>query len=134
MYKALKRLFRLAFAKVFHKYKVERLINKDGNEMWRIGAGYNEYRKFFRIDLGARGWRFTRVMDYYLDYSQNVYPSLAAEARGSCDALTFKLTHEQKNNPDIKVHDVTYCGTIISERVDLWEKLWVHGKSLQPRK
>lgn len=134
MFKTLNRVVKRTFTKTFSNYKVERLINKRGNEMWRIGYGYNEYRKFLRIDWGNRGWRFTRTIDYYMDYSINIYPSLTVIGQRSCDEKMFKLNDEQKNNPDIKVHDVTYCGMVVSERVDLWEKLWCYAKAQPSQK
>ena len=39
--------------------KLERLINEPGNEMWRIGRGYNKYRPFIRVDWKRRAWRWT---------------------------------------------------------------------------
>lgn len=39
-------------------YTIERIDLKPGNEMWRIGRGYNDYRPFFRIDWGNVGYRF----------------------------------------------------------------------------
>lgn len=35
------------------------LVNSTGNEMVRVGTGFNEGRWFFRIDLWSFGWRWT---------------------------------------------------------------------------
>lgn len=43
--------------------KLERLVNELGNEMWRIGRGYNKGRPFFRIDWKSKGWRWTWAND-----------------------------------------------------------------------
>lgn len=48
---------------VFGTVRLERLANKPGNEMWRIGRGYNNSRPFFRIDWKNRGWRWTWAKD-----------------------------------------------------------------------
>ncbi|MNE22555.1 hypothetical protein D3C87_1172290 [compost metagenome] len=41
-----------------NKYvEIEQIRNEPGNEMYRIGGGWNNYRKFFRIDVGNTGYR-----------------------------------------------------------------------------
>lgn len=130
MKKLFKRLVWWLFAKVFPQHKVERLVNKPGNEMWRMGGGYHEYLKYFRIDWAGRGWRFTRRVDHCTDYSHRIYPSLTIAQQIKCDELMVRLTDEARLNPAIKVRQVARCSMLINERVDLWEKLWAHGNSL----
>lgn len=130
MIKLFKRLVWWLFAKVFPHHKVERLVNKPGNEMWRTGGGYHDYLKYFRIDWASRGWRFTRRLDYCADYGHRIYPSLTRAQQIKCDELMVRLNDEVNHNPDIKVFQVARCGQLMTERVDLWEKLWAHGNSL----
>lgn len=43
------------------KYKLEKLTNEAGNEMWRLcWKGYNKNRWFVRLDWGSKGWRITK--------------------------------------------------------------------------
>lgn len=63
MLKLFKRLVWWLFSKLFPCHTVERLVNKPGNEMWRMGGGYHEYRKYFRIDWKSKGWRFVRKVE-----------------------------------------------------------------------
>lgn len=46
----------------FNKYfKLEKLVNEEGNEMWRVcWKGYNKHRWFIRLDWGSKGWRITK--------------------------------------------------------------------------
>lgn len=40
--------------------KVDFIDNTKGNEMYRLGGGFNKSRGFARIDLGSSGIRLTK--------------------------------------------------------------------------
>lgn len=127
-----KRLVWKLSAKIFPKYEVERLVNTPGNKMWRMGIGYHAYRPFIRIDLGDRGWRFVKPLDYRKDYFNHIYPSLTISSQAQCDNFMENLVREgQANLATIPHRNVVGAGGIVvSERTDLWQKVWVKASSL----
>lgn len=110
--------------------RIEPLVNKPGNEMWRVGGGFHEYRKYFRIDLGSKGWRWTRDFDWYGDYIENIYPHCSYDHQRELDLYMEELIDEGVKWPMTHLHDsVVRCGKTIRERRDLYQKLWAKGKS-----
>ena len=112
------------------QFKVEKLYNKPGNEMWRIGGGFHAYRGFFRIDIGTVGYRITRDFEYVEEFDR-LYPQLTDE--NQVNALTYMsdLMEEARNNPAIETVQVTRGGNqIIHERTDLFQKMWVRAREL----
>ncbi len=109
--------------------KLERLYNKPGNEMWRFGGGYNEYKKYFRIDWHNRGWRWTVPVDYYNDFWDRLYPNLPQHGQNLCNELIVKIRIEGVESPESHVHIsvVRDGGMVARERVDLWPKVWAEA-------
>lgn len=112
------------------KFKIEKLVNKPGNEMWRIGGGFHAYRGFFRIDLGTVAYRITRDFDYTEEFDR-LYPQLTNENQLNVLKHLDTLTAEARENPSIETKEVCRGGNqIIRERVDLWQKMWVRTREL----
>lgn len=119
-------------SKIFPKHKCERLVNEPGNEMWRVGKGFNNFRPFFRIDWGSRGWRWTVPVDYYTDFWERLYPSLTPFGQQRCDELVDNLRLEGQDEPTLHAHVnvVRAGGMVLRERKDLWPKLWAKATEL----
>ena len=112
------------------QFKIEKLVNKPGNEMWRIGGGFHAYRGFFRIDVGTVGYRITRDFDYADEYDR-LYPQLTEENQ----VITLKHMHdlmdEARNNPAIETTEIVRGGNqVIRQRKDLFQKMWVRTREL----
>ncbi|ABY63253.1 hypothetical protein ST201phi2-1p430 [Pseudomonas phage 201phi2-1] len=114
-------------------FKIERLVNKPGNEMWRIGGGYHDYRKYFRIDLGSRGYRVVRDFDYCDDYFKRVFSKCTQDDQNTLDLYMTQLMKEAQDNPELypSSNKVRGGGMVVRERDDLFPKLWAKGKELQ---
>jgi len=123
----------ITFFPVLGTIKLERLVNKPGNEMWRIGGGYHDYRKYFRIDIGSRGYRWVRDFDYCTDYFRNVYPKCTPDDQNTLDLYMEQLTKEVQDNPELypSSNRVRGGGMVVRERDDLFPKLWAKGKAMQ---
>lgn len=111
--------------------RLQRLVNEPGNEMWRAGGGFHGYQRYFRIDIGERGWRWTRSFDWCRDYFNNVYPHCTPEHQRELDQYLDDLLVEGVLNPENYAWmDIARGQAVTRERVDLYPKLWVKGKSL----
>lgn len=114
----------------FPQFKVEKLINKPGNEMWRIGGGFHAYRGFFRIDLGSVGFRVTRDFNYTEEFDR-LYPQLTDENQLTVMKYMDTLMAEARKNPSIETIEIIRGGVqLIRERADLWQKMWVRTREL----
>lgn len=120
------------FFPVLGTIQLERLVNKPGNEMWRAGGGFHGYKRYFRIDIGERGWRWTRAFDWSRDYFDNVYPHCTPDHQRELDQYMETLMTESSLNPDgYELVEVCRGHQIVRERIDLFPKLWAKGKSFQ---
>lgn len=120
----------LHYFPVLGTIKRETLVNEPGNEMWRVGRGYNKYRPFIRIDWGSTAWRWTFTVDYHSDFWQNLYPKLDEENRAEVMEYSSEYTAQGLANPD-DIEMVVVCrggGMIVRERPDHWEKVWIKAK------
>lgn len=122
----------MLFAWCFPNHEVERLVNKPGNEMWRAGGGYHAYRKYFRIDWGTRGWRFVRKIDYYKDHVNRQIIMMNTANQYESWHYTEQLSSCVLDVPTDVIHytNVVRNGMVITERDDLWQKVWSHAEKL----
>jgi hypothetical protein len=112
------------------QFKIEKLVNKPGNEMWRIGGGFHAYRGYFRIDIGTVGYRITRDFDYTADFNR-LYNQLTDENQNTVMRHMDTLMAEARENPSIETIDICRGGNcIVRERVDLWQKMWARTREL----
>lgn len=102
--------------------KKERLTLTAGNEMWRIGGGYNNSRPFVRIDWKDVGYRWTWGIDYYQAYI-DIYRDLSDKDQIKCqDKLDeIKMTMD-RNSPDVVM--VTRNHAVVCEPKDLWPAMY----------
>lgn len=112
------------------KFKIETLVNKPGNEMWRIGVGLHAYRGFFRIDIGSVGYRITRDFDYADEYDR-LYPLLTEENQTITLRYMHDLMDEARNDTAIETTEIVRGGNqIIRQRKDLFQKMWARTREL----
>lgn len=127
----LERIFLWYFNKFLKEnYDLEYLINEPGNEMWRLGKGYNVYRWFARLDWGSKGWRLTEKKDYCAEYFKEVYPKLNELNQNTCDQLMAELIAESQRDNSIVCQSVARFGQICLERTDLFPRLYSLGRDL----
>ena len=111
-------------------FKVEKLVNKPGNEMWRIGGGFHAYRGFFRIDLGSVGFRIVRNFDYCQEVNRLV-ELLTEENQRILFNYINTLADEGIQDPAIEKQLVVRGGSaLVHERKDLYQKTWVRAREL----
>lgn len=111
--------------------KLERLVNSPGNEMWRIGKGYNAERPFFRIDWGSKGWRWTWGINYFVA-TWTIYESLDESAQAVFRQHLDNLNKEARDNPNShELIAVTRCHAVIRERKDLWQLMYAFALKLK---
>lgn len=119
----------LSYCPVLGTIKVERLHNKPGNEMWRIGGGFHGYRRYLRLDWGSKGWRWTRDFDWYKDYFKNIHPHCSDDHQRDLDRYMGQLIQEGIDNPSkYEFIVVTRGQQLVRERADLFPKLWAKGR------
>lgn len=127
----IERIFLWVFTKFLSgKYELEFINNAPGNQMWRIGKGFNEYRWFARLDWGSKGWRITERVDYCKEYFERVYPQLDEDSKSICNKHMEDLMEEARLDQNIPMTTITRCGQILLERKDLFLRLWVLGQRL----
>lgn len=115
----------------FRYFEFIKIENKPGNEMWRVGGGYHNYRRYFRIDIGSVGVRIVRRFDYGQDYFNNVYPKLSKYNQHLVDRYMAQLYEETEKNPTAFEYIVIQRNHAVTrERKDLFEKLWAKGTEL----
>lgn len=105
--------------------KVIKLTHQVGDEMYGIRKGRNSFRSYLRFDLGLKSYRLVYDLDYYREsfdaIGNQLTPSQVAEVAKYIDALTVEGVAD-KSIPKILV---SRNGQAVSERRDMWEKVWI---------
>lgn len=105
--------------------KVIKLTHVVGDEMYGIRSGRNSFRKYLRFDFGKCSYRLVIDLDYYRESFEEISNTLAPSQVAEVVKYIDKLHIEGVNDKSIPKIEITRNGQVVSERSDLWEKVWM---------